>query len=216
MHRRKPSACFPGNASARGNPGTVFICSTANQKHKPVSRLLPEFPIESLSNNDPALLFVSSESDTSLLCCLFCDKAFKILEGPPFCFVFFLLVRNTVVLTQPIFNPTTPPTPTFPADAVEVSLPLSGQGDVSTTTKRRRHLQGLFSSSSLPASASLLAQSRPGGRHCFLVGEASNDANQAAVFRCVRSNRRDGGKLAMQRDESGGTKGVQEVSGSPR
>lgn len=38
-----------------------------------------------------------------------------------------------------------------------------------------------------------------------------------SVFRCVRRNRRDGGKLVMQRDESEKErKGVQEVSRSPR
>lgn len=46
------------------------------------------------------------------------------------------------------------------------------------TTKDGRHFQGLFSSS-LPASASLLAQRRQADGHYFLIGEASNDANQA-------------------------------------
>lgn len=49
----------------------LLICSTANQKHKPIYRLLPEFPIKCLSNNELNVFFsavVSSESDAH--CCL--------------------------------------------------------------------------------------------------------------------------------------------------
>lgn len=58
--------------------GILFICSAANQKHKPIYRLLPEFPIKCLSNNELNVFFtavVSSESDAS--CCLRQTKFWK-------------------------------------------------------------------------------------------------------------------------------------------
>lgn len=97
---------------------------------------------------------------------------------------------------------------------LEVAAPVR---DASPTTKRGRHFQGLFSSS-LPASASLLAQSRRAGRHYFLIGEASNDANQAVRLQmCLPQSarwREIGDCKEMKAKEL--KKGVQEVSRSPR
>lgn len=102
------------------------------------------------------------------------DKPINILEANV---LFFMTCLTSHHFDTDVFHPLD--SALVPPDqkiAVEVAAPAR---NASTTTKRGRHFQGLFSSC-LPASASLLAQSRQADRHYFLIGEASNDANQAA------------------------------------